>query len=136
MSQATGDPPSENTPRPSGRRPMQLVAEREVAEAAPSTPPSLPSPRMTTTPRTVRPEIAAIERELGTRLSWKAGVIGSINVVAAILAVRLILLVAIVGAIILTWFGISTHDVLRIAAVGVYTTTVVCPLIWLSAQRR
>lgn len=89
-----------------------------------------------TTPRTARPEIAAIERELGTRLSWKAGVIGSINVVAAILAVRLILLVAIVGAIILTWFGIATHDVLRIAAVGVYTTTVVCPLIWLSAQRR
>lgn len=58
---------------------------------------------------------------------------GTVNVLAAILAVRLILLVAVGGAIFLAW--LAADNPYRIAAVGVYTASVVLPVVWLSSRR-
>lgn len=85
--------------------------------------------------RTERPEPAR-RGEAVTELSWKAAALGTINVLTAILAVRIILMIAVIGAIMLASLTLSTHDMVRVAVLGLYTLTVVCPLVWLAAQRR
>ena len=67
-------------------------------------------------------------------MAWKAGVLGALNLAARVLAVRLILLLATIGAAGLTWMALAEHDPLRLIAVGIYTLTVVVPLIWLSSR--
>lgn len=60
---------------------------------------------------------------------------GALNFAAQILAVRMILLVATGGAIALAWLAASEHDPYRLGSVGVYTVTVVLPLVWLAGRR-
>jgi hypothetical protein len=67
-------------------------------------------------------------------LAWKQGVLGAINVATAILAVRLILLLAVAGAVFLALEALATAEPLRLAALGVYTLSVVLPLVWLAAR--
>ena len=59
---------------------------------------------------------------------------GGLNVAVAILAVRLILLIAIGGAIILAIMALQAAEPLRLAAVAIYTATVVLPLVWLAGR--
>lgn len=120
MSQAQPEAQPENSQARS--RPMLLVAERQIPDPAPTI-----SPQATTSPTSNQ---AAVEQA-----NWKAGARGAINVLAAVLAVRLILLVATVGAIALAWLAAQEHDPYRLGALGAYTVTVVVPLIWLSARR-
>lgn len=61
--------------------------------------------------------------------------IGSLNVAATILAVRLILLLATVGAFVLAWMAIQTAQPMQLGAVGLYLAGVVLPLTWLSSRR-
>jgi hypothetical protein len=117
---------------------MSLVNEQQVPDRAPS--PSQPEP---TTNQARRPDNnsggnqmpPALLSELASRASWKAGVIGSLNVVTAVLAVRLILLLATLGAAILTFIALENENPLRLAALGVFTCTVVLPLVWLSSRQ-
>lgn len=102
----------------SPRRPMLLVSERVEPDA---------SIAPTTTTETTPPEAVSQYR------TWRAAAMGTINVLAAVLAVRLILLVAVCGAIFLAW--LAQGDAYRIAAAGVYTVTVVLPVVWLSSRR-
>ena len=67
--------------------------------------------------------------------AWKAGVLGSINVLAIVLAVRLGLLVAIVGAICLTYIAIQAPDPLRLGALAIYCAFVLLPTTWLASRR-
>lgn len=69
------------------------------------------------------------------RAAWKAGVMGSLNVLAIVLGVRLTLLVAVGGAISLTWFALQTPDPYRLGALAVYAAVVVLPLVWLAGRR-
>lgn len=62
--------------------------------------------------------------------------IGALNVVVAILAVRVILLLAVLGAIFLAWLSLAAHDLVRVAVLALYTVTVLIPLVWLASQRR
>ena len=101
-----------------------MVAQREVPDA-----PSAPVP-MAQPPQTQ----AAILTELAARASWKQGVMGAMNVATRILAVRMILLLAVLGAVILTWLALLTADPVRLGAVALYTITVVMPLVWLSSR--
>ncbi|HEX8827326.1 MAG TPA: hypothetical protein VF778_04355 [Xanthobacteraceae bacterium] len=55
--------------------------------------------------------------------------------VSAVLAVRLILLVAVSGAIWLTWLALASPDPYRLAALAVYAAVVVVPVVWLSSRR-
>ena len=52
---------------------------------------------------------------------------GTINVLVAVLAVRLIVLVAICGGILLTWFALQNPDPMRLWALGIYCGIVALP---------
>ena len=60
---------------------------------------------------------------------------GALNVVTAVLAVRLILLVAVSGAVWLTWLALQQPDPYRLGALGVYAAVIVVPMVWLAARR-
>lgn len=85
------------------------------------------------TQRTTQPDVN-LPKEYVARSAWKQSVLGTLNVAFLVLAVRLILLLAVLGAVALTWLALAAPDPLRMAAVGLYTVTVVIPLIWLSAR--
>jgi hypothetical protein len=68
------------------------------------------------------------------RAAWKAGLLGALNAATAILAVRLILLVSVCGAVALAYLALHDPDPYRLGALGVYAVLVVVPLIWLSAR--
>jgi hypothetical protein len=69
------------------------------------------------------------------RAAWKAGVMGALNVVTAVLAVRLILLVSVCGAIALAYLALVLPDPYRLGALAIYAVAVVLPLVWLSSRR-
>jgi hypothetical protein len=73
--------------------------------------------------------------EFASRSAWKAGVLGAVNVLALVLAVRVILLVAVIGAISLALIAIRDPDPWRLGAMGIYALAVVVPIIWLSSRR-
>lgn len=70
------------------------------------------------------------------RAAWKAGVLGAVNVMTMLLAARLLVLVAIAGAIGLTWLALGNPDPYRLIALGIYSLLVVCPCVWLAATGR
>jgi hypothetical protein len=61
--------------------------------------------------------------------------LGAINVLALVLAARLILLVAVCGAIGLAYLSLIEPDPYRLGALAIYSTVIVVPLIWLSTHR-
>ena len=78
---------------------------------------------------------ASLPGEYQHRAAWKAGVMGALNVIAVVLAVRFILLVAVAGAIILTVIAINVPDPWRLGALAIYAVTVVVPTVRLSSRR-
>ena len=60
---------------------------------------------------------------------------GAINVLVALLAIRLILFVAIVGAIVLTFTVERSPDQWRLAALAIYCAVTILPLTWLAARK-
>ena len=60
---------------------------------------------------------------------------GAINVLAVVLAIRLILLVAVAGAIWLTVLVVAAPDPWRLGALAIYAAIVVLPTVWLSSRR-
>jgi hypothetical protein len=86
-------------------------------------------------PTSSTPTTTATSAEFQHRAAWKAAVLGSLNVLFVILAVRAILLVAVIGAIYLTIIATTTPDPWRMGAVAVYAVIVVVPLTWLAARK-
>jgi hypothetical protein len=120
---------------------MQVVGERQVPEPQPITAPrpqtlteAMPtmSPRSISTTATDHPP----PPEYVYRADWKAGVMGAFNVLALILALRLLVLVGIGGAIALTLVALREPDLYRLIALGIYCVAVVCPTVWLASQGR
>lgn len=70
------------------------------------------------------------------RASWKAGVIGALNVITKVLAVRFIVLVSVVGGIMLALPTLSQPDWFKIGILGVYCAGVVLPAVVLAALGR
>jgi hypothetical protein len=87
------------------------------------------------TTSTAKPPVSRETAEFQHRSAWKAGVLGSINVLAIVLAVRFSLLCAIVGAFVLTYIAIQAPDPWRLGALGIYTALVVLPATWLASRR-
>src|SRR5262245_22976711 len=124
---------SENT-RPRSR-PMTLVGERQEPDQPPTLT-TLISNNSSTTPRTgTPPPSAALQQEFKTRSAWQAGVMGALNVLTAVLAVRLTLLVSVCGASALAWAALAEPDPYRLGTLGVYAVVVVLPLVWLTSRR-
>ena len=86
------------------------------------------------TATTTAPTPPKLQAEYIHRAAWKASVMGSLNVLVAVVAIRFALLVAIVGAIVLTYITIASPDPWRLAALGVYTALVVLPATWLASR--
>src|SRR5262245_2960546 len=125
--------PSANT-RPRSR-PMTLVGERQAPDQ-PETLMTLISTHSSTTKKneTPRPD-AALQQEFQTRAAWQAGVLGALNVLSVVLAVRLTLLVSVCGASALAWAALAEPDPYRLGTLGVYAVVVVLPLVWLTSRR-
>jgi hypothetical protein len=63
---------------------------------------------------------------------------GALNVVAVVLAVRLVLLVAVIGALYLAKIALDAPALAQTPALimlGTYCASVVIPLVWLSSRR-
>lgn len=98
---------------------MSTLIQTATTTATPPTPPK-PPPQ---------------QAEYIHRAGWKAGVLGAINVLVAVVAVRFALLLSIVGAIVLTYITIQTPDPWRLASLGVYAVVVVLPMVWLASRK-
>jgi hypothetical protein len=71
------------------------------------------------------------------RSAWKAGVMGALNAIAVILAIRVILLVSVIGALILAFTVLKAPDPVAwpsLVMLVVYCLFVVCPVVWLSSR--
>jgi hypothetical protein len=60
---------------------------------------------------------------------------GSLNVLFAVLSVRAVLLIAVVGAIYLAIIAIRAPDPWTLGALAIYALVVVLPIVGLSARR-
>ena len=70
------------------------------------------------------------------RTAWKAGVLGAVNVLTQLLAVRLIVLIAVVGWIVLSFPALTQPDWYRLGILSVYCVGVVFPAVLLAALGR
>lgn len=77
----------------------------------------------------------SLPQEYMARTVWKQAVLGTLNVLAMVLAVRLILLVAVAGAIWLSWLALQSSDLMRLYVLCVYCGAVVVPAVVLSWLR-
>lgn len=59
---------------------------------------------------------------------------GALNVAVQILALRLIVLVAVLGGVALSWYSLSNIDLIRVALLSVYCAGVLLPVVWLSSR--
>lgn len=83
-----------------------------------------------TTPTSPPPSPGFVEHM--QRLAWKQGVLGAISATTAILAQRLIVLVAALGGIGLTYMGLHDPDAYKLGALAIYAAGVFIPSIWLA----
>jgi hypothetical protein len=90
-----------------------------------------PSAASTTT--TAKPP--DLSQEYIHRAAWKAGVLGALNVITVVLAVRLTLLVSVCGAAGLAYLALTGPDPYRLGVLGIYCAVVVLPVVWLSSRR-
>jgi hypothetical protein len=76
------------------------------------------------------------QQEYEHRFAWKAGVIGALNFAALVLSARLLVLVAVLGAILLAWTVLADPQIFRVVSLAVYGFLVVLPVVYLSASGR
>jgi hypothetical protein len=74
--------------------------------------------------------------EYMARTAWKHGVMGALSVVAQVLALRLLVLIAIVGQIWLTYLALGDPNPFRLIALGIYGASVVIPTIYLALRKQ
>ena len=132
---ATLEAQSENTPQRS-RAPMQLVGERVSPDQTLSG--LVAATTAAQTSSTPKAPTVSQTGEYQHRAAWKAGVMGAINLLAIVLAVRLVLLVAVIGALWLAKLALDVPQPVQQAALimlAVYCVTVVLPMVWLSSRK-
>ena len=108
---------------------MQTLGERRTPEAQPLQP-QYPTPTLTTLSTATTTDI-----ELAQLKAWKQGAVGAFNVVSGILAARVIVLVAVVGGIVLTYLALGNSDPVRLVPLGIYSLLVVVPSVWLASRK-
>ena len=75
-----------------------------------------------------------IQQEYIHRAAWKAGVLGAINVLIQVVAVRVIVLVAVSGGIVLASIALGNPDPWRLGVLTIYSLAVVVPVVWLASR--
>jgi hypothetical protein len=115
---------------------MQLVGERTTPDLA-----SMAATRTTSETNSATPDGRFLNPQAGEyvhRAQWKATVMASLNVLFVILAVRAVLLVAVIGAFVLSRAALEAAPAVQqpaLVMLAVYCATVVVPLVWLSSRR-
>jgi hypothetical protein len=113
---------------------MELVAEKQIPEPAGLSQLIASAATTAQTP----PKPTAQQGEYMARSVWKQAVLATINVLVAVIAVRLVLLVAVVGALVLARAALEAAPIAQqpaLVMLGVYCLTVVVPLVWLASRR-
>ena len=132
MTQTPQDHPSASTP-PRSPSKVTLISERNVESASP--PPTtlnqLISAATGATTPTTTPQLS---QEYVHRAAWKAGVLGTINVLIRVVSARAIVLVAVGGDIVLTSTALVSPDPWRLGALAIYSLAVVVPVVWLASR--
>jgi len=123
----TAPPENQSKSIPQSSR-MVLVGEKRLPDPPQS--PSLTSLISSASATTTNTPIEQIHRA-----AWKAGVLGALNVIVLVTAVRLILLVSVCGAIALAFLALQQPDPYRLGTLTIYTLLVVGPVVWLSSRR-
>lgn len=121
------DQPSADTKKHSPSR-MTLVGEKRLPDSP------LPSSTTTTIPSPTTTQLD-FQKEVLTRAAWRASVLGALNVITAVLAVRLIVLVSVAGGIWLAFIALQNPDEMRLGVLGIYSAVIVVPVIWLASRR-
>lgn len=75
------------------------------------------------------------QQEYIHRAAWQAGVLGAINVLVLVVSVRIIVLVAVGGGIVLTSMALGNPDPWRLGVLAIYSLAVVVPVVWLASRR-
>lgn len=75
------------------------------------------------------------QAEFVHRSAWKAGVLGALNALCLLIAVRMILLVGVSGAIVLAYLALLNPDPYRLGVLAIYACVVVVPLVVLAFRR-
>jgi hypothetical protein len=120
---------------------MQLVGEKTLPDQPTLSSLIATAATTSTTPKTMASIAAGLpsrEGEFQHRAAWKAGVMGALNLLAVVLAVRLVLLVAVIGALWLAKLALDVPVAMQMPALvmlGVYCATVVIPMVWLSSRK-
>lgn len=84
----------------------------------------------------LNPPPAAAPQVVVKRVMPDREILAALNGLGAVLAVRMMLLLAVVGAFALAWQAMSGGAAIAaIWILGVYAVTIVAPLVWLSTQR-
>ena len=73
--------------------------------------------------------------EYVARAAWKQGVLGALNVLIAVVAVRFIVLIAIGGGIALSVMALQNADPWRLGALAIYAVAIVLPTVWMASRR-
>jgi hypothetical protein len=75
-----------------------------------------------------------VRQEYIERAVWKQGLLGALNAITAVLAQRLIVLVAVCGGIWLTFLALHEPDIFKLGALLIYAIGVVGSSIWLAGR--
>ena len=135
MTQTQPEQPSANTPPRSQK--MQLVAEKRIPDANPQ-PQSLTNliqQNMPTGTSSTASSTTDFRSEYVARAAWKQGVLGALNVLIAVVAVRFIVLIAIGGGIALSVMALQNADPWRLGALAIYAVAIVLPTVWMASRR-
>lgn len=82
-----------------------------------------------TTPNPATPTISTPDH------AYRAAVLASVNVLFAVLSIRFVLLLAVMGAIYLAALTVLAPDPWRLGALAIYAILVVAPTVWLAARQ-
>jgi hypothetical protein len=110
---------------------MQLVSEKRVPDESPPSLTNLISAATAATATTPPPNLQA---EYVHRAAWKAAVLGTLNVLIVVTAVRLITLTAVIGGIVLTAIALNSPDPWRVGVLAIYAVAVVVPVIAMASR--
>lgn len=66
--------------------------------------------------------------------AWKQGFVGALNAVMQVTAARMIVLVAVVGGIALTWLTLLEPNPYKLGALAIYAVFVVGSAVWLAGR--
>jgi hypothetical protein len=89
----------------------------------------------TASPARIEP-ISGLAGEYVERQAWKAGMLGAINTLTKVLAVRFAVLNAAAGGFVLAIYALSSPDLYKLGIIALYGVLVVLPVVWLAASGR